>query len=238
MCTLKKKVSPKKFLTATLALTILFLLVSNVYAHTITVPSTAYFGFGTGSYINFHDTMALDTVYKESGYWYFDDYHFQIENGNMTINTFFVRDELELKVIAETGKTSTTKVYVADKGQPTIVTGPDSWNYNDTTKIVTLTESDAATITLAWTPISPPGTPSYVPPPPAEQPPALTPPIELPKVPGAEFTYGIIVLVGVVAVAAVVAIAGRTTPSLQSQWKKKTKRKSRNLRKKWRRKSR
>ena len=232
MSTLKKK-----FLTATLTLTILFLFISNVYAHTITVPRTTYFGFCNNCYIKFASTQSFDTVYRESNYWYFGEYGFQIQNGNMSINTFFVRDELELEVTAETGKTSTTKVYVASKGEPTIVTGPDSWSYNDTTKIVTLTESDAAIITLAWTPISPPGTPSYVPPPPAEQPPP-TPPIELPKVPGAEFTYGIIVLVGVVAVATVVAIAGRTTPSLQSQWKKKTKRKSRNLRKKWRRKAR
>jgi len=235
VCTLKKK-----FLTATLALTILFLFVSNVYAHTITVPVNAYFGFCNNCYIKFASAQSFGTVYRENSYWYFDSYAFQIQNGNMTVNTFFVRDELELKVTAETGKTSTTQVYVADKGEPTIVSGADSWSYNGSTKIVTLTESDVAIITLAWTPFAPiPPTPPppYVPPP-EPTPPPYIPPIELPKLPGVEFTYGIIVLVGIVGVAVVVSIAGRTTPSLESRWKKKTRTKTRNLNKKWRKKRR
>ena len=58
--------------------------------------------------------------------------------------------------------------------------------------------------------------------PPVEQPPLYIPPVELPKVPGAEFNYGIIILVGVVGIAVTVAVVGRGKPSLETQWKKKT----------------
>ena len=58
--------------------------------------------------------------------------------------------------------------------------------------------------------------------PPVEQPPLYIPPVELPKVPGTEFNYGIIILVGVVGIAVTVAVVGRGKPSLETQWKKKT----------------
>lgn len=74
-------------------------------------------------------------------------------------------------------------------------------------------------------------------PPPVEQPPPYIPPIELPKVPGPEFNYGILVLVGVVGVAVVVGITGRRKPSIQKQWERKT-RHTVNLEKKWKKKAR
>ena len=83
-----------------------------------------------------------------------------------------------------------------------------------------LTANTEALITLPGGTGSPSG-PGYTPPP-VEQPPTYIPPFELPKVPGAEFNYGIIILVGVVGVAVVVGIAGREKPSLETRWKKKT----------------
>ena len=220
---LKKKVSPKRFLTATLALTILFLFVSNVYAHTVAVPTTAYFGFGNNCYIKFASTQSFGTVYRENSYWYFGVYGFQIQNGNMTINTYFVNGELELKVTPETGKTSTTKVYVADKGQPTIATGADSCSYNDTTKIVTITNSGGAIVTLAWNPSAynppPSGGPPPAPPPP---PPATPPPIlEAPKyVINFEYLGIFLFAVGSILLISMVAKA-RKPKTLQGMWRQK-----------------
>lgn len=59
--------------------------------------------------------------------------------------------------------------------------------------------------------------------PPVVQPPAWVTPVVLPTVPGAEFNYGIAILVGVVGVAVVVGVAGRSKPTLETQWKRKTK---------------
>jgi len=119
----------------------------------------------------------------------------------------------------------------------TVTATVSSGESNSTT--TTLTANTVKTIVIPTIISSPPGTPSYVPPPPAEQPPALTPPIELPKVPGPEFQYGIMVLVGVVVVAAVVGVAGRgkRKPNLQRKWQKKT-RQTRNLDRAWRKKRR
>jgi len=53
---------------------------------------------------------------------------------------------------AEAGKTSTTRVYCGDRGEPIDVSGEDSWSYNSTTKIavVTVTHSSNQTIVLIW----------------------------------------------------------------------------------------
>lgn len=58
-----------------------------------------------------------------------------------------------LSFIVTSPSTSTTKVYVGDKGEPQIVEGATSWNYDETTKIATITKlhSSPATITLMWT---------------------------------------------------------------------------------------
>jgi hypothetical protein len=76
--------------------------------------------------------------------------------------------------------------------------------------------------------------------PPVEQQPYI-PPIELPKVPGPEFQYGIMVLVGVVGVAFVVGVARVDKRSSQTkiaqQWQRKT-RYAENLGKKWKKKTR
>jgi hypothetical protein len=76
--------------------------------------------------------------------------------------------------------------------------------------------------------------------PPVEQQPYI-PPVELPKVPGPEFQYGIMVLVGVVGVAFVVGVARVDKRSSQTkiaqQWQRKT-RYAENLEKKWKKKTR
>jgi hypothetical protein len=82
-----------------------------------------------------------------------------------------------------------------------------------------LTVDTEVEIELLITGGGPSGSSGGVSPPP---PPPYISPVELPKVPGVEFNYGIIILVGVVGVAATVAVVGRGKPSLETQWKRKT----------------
>ena len=85
-----------------------------------------------------------------------------------------------------------------------------------------LTANTEATVTLPAGSGSPSG--GWTPPP-VEQPPYF-PPVELPKVPGVEFNYGILVLVGVVGVAFIVGVARVDKRSSQTkiaqQWQRKT----------------
>jgi len=70
--------------------------------------------------------------------------------------------------------------------------------------------------------------------PPSEQPPAEQPPLQLPISPGPEFNTGIMVLLGVVISAVVVAaVFSKPKKSLQSQWSRKTRIRAGNLEKKW-----
>ena len=112
--------------------------------------------------------------------------------------------------------------------------GSDS---NSTT--TALTENTQKTIVVTTTISGGPGGPSGGPSlPPAEQPPSL-PAVEVPKVPGPEFNYGIMVLLGVVFSAVLIAVVAggeKRKPNLQRQWQKKT-RQTRNLDRAWRKKT-
>jgi hypothetical protein len=108
-----------------------------------------------------------------------------------------------------------------------------------TTALTTDTEKEIViTTTISG---GPPATPPPPYTPPVEQPPVYIPPVELPKVPGEEFNYGILVLVGVVGVAFIVGVARVDKRSSQTkiaqQWQRKT-RYAENLGKKWKKKTR
>ena len=137
----------------------LFLLttVPLVSAHDITVPTNAYFGLPIyGTYINFNTETTFDNVYRENSYWYFDGYGFQVQNANMTITKFFTDNELKFMVSAPSG-TSAAKVYCAEKGKPTTVSGVSSWNYSEVTRIVTITvaHSSEQEIIIKWLRVGP-----------------------------------------------------------------------------------
>lgn len=157
---MKRKLSTKQILLS--ALLVLFMLVPFASAHTVTVPTNVYFGLPSYStYINFNTQQTFDTAYRESSYWYFDGYGFQIQNGNMTITDLFVSDSNKLTFIvsASSGETSTTKVYVGDKGKPRIVrmdgitqSYGDIWTYDEDTKITSLSNvhSSSSNVVLDW----------------------------------------------------------------------------------------
>lgn len=236
----------KKLLTASLALTILFLLVNSVYAHDISVPTNCYFGCTDyGTYISFNPAKTFDTTYRESNVWWFDGWGFQVSNGNVTVTDFFSSnpDKFYLTVSAPSGITSTSKLYLEKKGTPQTVEingqifqKGDKWTWDEATKILTITwvHASDANIVVNWVIQSQAGWNPWTPP---VEPPPYIPPVELPKVPGAEFNYGIVILVGVVAVAVFVGVAGRSKPSLETQWKRKTRRNV-DLSGKWRKKTR
>jgi len=113
----------------------------------------------------------------------------------------------------------------------TVTAGLGGQSASATTSLTVNTETF---ITLPAGTARPSGPGGYTPLP--VEPPPIIPPVELPKVPGVEFEYGILVLVGVVGVAATVAVLGRKKPTLQSKWRKKTRHRE-DLNKKWRKKA-
>ena len=223
----------KKFHLTILALTIIALLVNSVYAHTINVPSNAYFGLpDNGTYINFNPAVTLDTAYRQNNYWYFNNYGFQIENGNMTITDYFTNPNyLYLTITAATGNTSTTKIYVATKDKPTTIEinnqiyyEGDNWTFDRTNMILTLTwlhSSDADAI-FDWTPIQS-GSPSGGPPSPSpEEVTPFIPPFVPPPEYAINFGYiGIFLLVvGSILLIPMFAKA-RKPKTIQGLWKQK-----------------
>ena len=73
-------------------------------------------------------------------------------NVNASVTSWSFSNNLTFTVSAPSGSTSTTKVYVGDKGQPTSVSGATNWSYDEATKILTITvvHSSPATITVDW----------------------------------------------------------------------------------------
>lgn len=142
---MKKSLISLPFLT-------LFLFIPLVSAHTITVPTNTYFGFGTGSYINFNTQQTFDTIKRENNLWYFDGYGFQVQNANATITNWFTNNKLTFTVDAPSETTSVTKVYVGDKGEPAKVDGATSWNYDSSSRIciINVEHSSSKTVTLNW----------------------------------------------------------------------------------------
>ena len=69
--------------------------------------------------------------------------------------TSYSSNQLSFTVSAPSGTTSTTKVYVGDKGNATEVWGATSWNYNATSKILSVTRLHtvaAVGISVFWYP--------------------------------------------------------------------------------------
>lgn len=67
----------------------------------------------------------------------------------------FSNAKLTFQVSGASGYSGTVKVYCGDKGEPTSVTGVDSWSYDNLTNIVTLTKTysspaSPAYVTLNW----------------------------------------------------------------------------------------
>ena len=64
----------------------------------------------------------------------------------------YSNNRLVFQINASAGTTTTTKVYVGDKGQPRSVSGASSWNYDSESAILTIValHSDPVTITVGW----------------------------------------------------------------------------------------
>jgi hypothetical protein len=141
-----------------LTLLCLLLPISLAQATAYYTNTNFHFGFGSGSYLNFNATRTFTThPYESSDYWYFDGYGFNAQNGNVTITDFFSGGNLFFTVTAPMGNTSTINVYVGAKGNATEVWGATSWNYNATSKILSVTRFHtvaAMGISVFWYPTS------------------------------------------------------------------------------------
>ena len=111
--------------------------INQAYA-TVTVPATAYFGYGTGTYTNFQSQQTFNTVYRESDMWYFNDYGLNVENANLTVTKYFDNEELDFTVDAGAGQTSTSKIYCANLGEPYKLEGVRDWEYDGSARLVTV----------------------------------------------------------------------------------------------------
>ncbi len=81
------------------------------------------------------------------------------KEANIT-STSYVLNKLNLTINSPSGTTSTTLIYVDDKGEPPTVSGATTWSYNNETKIVTtnILHTGPQQVTLDWTDHNPPTT--------------------------------------------------------------------------------
>lgn len=72
----------------------------------------------------------------------------------------YVPNKLTLTINSLSGTTSTTLIYVGDKGEPTSVSGATTWSYNNETKTVTtnILHTSPQEVVLNWTEHNPPTT--------------------------------------------------------------------------------
>jgi len=223
------KCKTKQILTTLLALTILAFLVTNVSAHTITVPTNAYFGFGTGSYINFNSATTFDTAYREKGVWYFDTKGVTVQNANLTVQSWFGGYWTIFTLDAGSGIKSNLTLTNVD--EPTVVYFNDviddraNYTYTASTKtlVLTPTNSSPVTVKLYYGTYSggPSGSTGGVSPPPEEQP--IIPPIILPLVkPVINFEYVGIFLFAVGSVLLIGMFAKARQPkTIEALWRRK-----------------
>lgn len=81
------------------------------------------------------------------------------KEGNIT-SASYVPNKLTLTINSLSGTTSTTLIYVSDKGKPTSVSGATTWSYNNETKIATtnLLHTGSQEVLLYWIEHNPPTT--------------------------------------------------------------------------------
>jgi len=104
------------------------------------------------TYINFAQTTTLSSAYRIGNYWYFNGYKFTVQNANLTINKFFTDNTLRFTLYAGTGTTSTTTIYIPNKGKPSSVTGALTWSYDAATETLTITavHNSPVTVEIVW----------------------------------------------------------------------------------------
>lgn len=145
--------------------------ISSAFAHVVTVPTNVYFGFGTGSYINFNTQQTFDTIYRESNTWNFNTstnklYQFSIQTSNMTITKLF--DQNYLDFTTDASPTISINPSSADYNyEPKNVeyTGAGLLSYSWSGGTLTITNTASGSYHIDWAPISagPGGVGTYIP---------------------------------------------------------------------------
>jgi len=125
------------------------------------------FGFQDGSYIYFRDPISFEYVEQIAssnvtyGDWVFfqktgvnERFGFYSTGVNVTVNSFFVGDILELGCVGS----GTVKVQVGTRGVPTTVSGTSAV-FDQTNRIAVIDVTSSATVQLNWNPnpTTPPG---------------------------------------------------------------------------------
>ncbi len=133
----------------------IFVATKNAEAHTITIPSSAFFHlWQQNTYINFASTTSLDNVTQTNDKLYLNQCWFSVENANLTISKLFASYQLIFIVDAPLGTTSTTNIYVDDWGEPTSVyangTLTSSFDPADNIATFMVNHSSPVEITVDW----------------------------------------------------------------------------------------
>lgn len=120
-------------------MTLLFsLCLVRVCSASVHVPTTCHFGFASDSYVSFSSSKIFDSVSRESGFWFFNDYGFQIVNGNVSISNYFVGDQLTFSLDAS--DSCEVDVYVSSLGEPSTVwvndVESDDYTFNESTTLL------------------------------------------------------------------------------------------------------
>jgi len=130
--------------------------IRNVEAHSIIIPPNVFFHlWQPNTYINFASTTSLDNVIQTNNKLYLNQYWFSVESANLTISNFFTDNELIFTVSSSSQNTSTTEIYLDDKGEPTSVyatNGTLTWSYDTSTKTLALNValSSSVEIEVSW----------------------------------------------------------------------------------------
>jgi hypothetical protein len=105
--------------------------------------SNEYNSCGKTSYTNFASTQIFTTIYHENAsnatygdFWFFDNYGIQVQNCNVTVNTWFSNNILNLTLNGYPGTTGNVNLYVGVLGSSVAVAGASVWNYSDTDRVV------------------------------------------------------------------------------------------------------
>lgn len=121
----------------------------------VVVPSSTYFGFTSGYYLNFDSTMTFTlSPYKISDTWYFEGDGITLTGANATITAYYESDQLVFTLTSGVGENSAFKIDTGSYGAPVEVTGASSWSFDTPTNVLTVLRSHsvatAYTITVSF----------------------------------------------------------------------------------------
>ncbi len=119
------------------------------------VPSTVYFSFSDGSYMNFASSQTFSiNPYRQNDTWFFNGYFVSLAGANATVATFFSSNKLVFTLTSDVGANSAFAIKTGSYGAPIEVLGASSWSYDTLTGVLTILRfhslGSAYTVTVSF----------------------------------------------------------------------------------------